>query len=129
MIRHEAETMPGQPVSCAHLRILVVEDDFLLAEDMKTELQKMGILVIGPAPSVAEALRLLDAALVVDGAILDIDLQGELSFPIADALRERAIPFVYATGQNPTTIPEAYQSVPCFAKPASVREVVKAVLA
>jgi CheY-like chemotaxis protein len=121
--------MPGLSVSYAHLRILVVEDDSIIADDMKGELQKMGVLVIGPASSVAAALRLLDAALVVDGAILDIDLQGEMSFPIADALRERAIPFVYATGQNPTTIPEAYQSVPRFAKSANVREVVKAVLA
>ena len=112
----------------AHLRILVVEDQYMIADDMKHDLHKMGALVIGPASSVAAALRMLEAAPVVDGAILDIDLYGETSFPIADALRARDIPFVFAIGYDDRLIPEPYQDVPRFEKPVSTHEVVQAIL-
>jgi CheY-like chemotaxis protein len=115
--------------SYAHLRILVVEDQSLFANDMKRDLQKMGALVIGPATSVSTALRMLEAAPVVDGAILDIDLHDEASLAIADALREREIPFVCTTAEDPAVIPEPYQDVTRCEKPVNVRSMVEAILA
>jgi CheY-like chemotaxis protein len=58
----------GQIIMFSHLRILVVEDEYMIADDMQHELEKLGVLVIGPAPTVAIALRLLDATPVLDGA-------------------------------------------------------------
>jgi DNA-binding response OmpR family regulator len=115
--------------SHAHLRILVVEDEYLLADGMQHELEKLGVLVIGPALTVATALRLLDAALVVDGAILDINLGGEKSFPIADALHEHSIPFVFASGYDSAMIPEPYRNVRCFEKPVDLQDVIRAIVA
>jgi CheY-like chemotaxis protein len=112
-----------------HRRTLVVEDEYLIADDLQHELEKLGMVVIGPAPTVAMALRLLDATPVLDGAILDIDLRGETSFPVADALRERGIPFVFTTGYATSMIPEPYRSMPRFEKPVSMQEVVLAILA
>jgi DNA-binding response OmpR family regulator len=116
-------------LSYAHLRILIVEDQHLVSESMKQDLQRMGVLVIGPASSVSTALRMLDAAPIVDGAILDIDLHGETSFPIADALRERDVPFVFSSGYDERLIPEPYQDVTRCEKPADVRTMVEAILA
>lgn len=115
-------------LSYSHLRILVVEDQYLISEDMKRDLQRMGVLVIGPASSVEAALRMLDAAPVVDGAILDIDLRGEMSFSVADALRERDIPFVFCSGYDERLIPEPYQDVTRCEKPVNVRSMVEAIL-
>jgi hypothetical protein len=78
--------------------------------------------------TVAVASRLLNAALVVDGAILDINLGGETSFPVADVLRERGIPFVLATGYDEATIPQPYLNVLHFEKPADMQEVVQVIL-
>jgi CheY-like chemotaxis protein len=111
-----------------HVRILVVEDEYLIADDMQRELERLGVVVIGPAPTVAMALRLLHAAPILDGAILDINLRGEKSFPVADALRERAIPFVFTTGYDPSMIPEPYRRMRRFEKPVSMHDVVRAVL-
>jgi CheY-like chemotaxis protein len=119
----------GQILMSSHHRILVVEDEYLIADDMRHELEKLGVLVIGPAPTVAMALRLLDAMPVLDGAILDINLRGEKSFLVADALRERSIPFVFTTGYAASMVPEAYQGVPRFEKPVNMQDVVRAILA
>jgi DNA-binding response OmpR family regulator len=117
------------PDPAHHRRILVVEDEYMIADDMRHELEKLGVVVIGPAPTVAMAFRLLDAAPVLDGAILDINLRGEPSFPVADALRERAIPFVFTTGYDPLMIPEPYRSMRRFEKPVAMQDVVRAILA
>jgi response regulator RpfG family c-di-GMP phosphodiesterase len=118
----------GQIVMSSHLRILVVEDEYMIVDDMQRELEKLGVLVIGPAPTVAMALRLLDATPVLDGAILDINLRGEKSFPVADALHERSIPFVFTTGYAASMIPEPYRSMPRFEKPVTMQDVVRAIL-
>jgi DNA-binding response OmpR family regulator len=116
-------------LSYAHHRILVIEDQPMLADHIKRSLQRMGALVIGPVSSVSTALGMLDAVPVVDGAILDIDLHDETSLAIADALREREIPFVCTTAEDPAVIPEPYQDVIRCGKPADVRSMVQAILA
>jgi DNA-binding response OmpR family regulator len=73
------------------LRILVVEDTFLVADSISSALQLRGCLVVGPVPRVQPALELARTE-VIEGAILDVNLAGELSFPVADALIERHIP-------------------------------------
>ena len=101
-------------------RILVVEDEYLLAQDLARELEDLGAEVLGPVPSVEEALALLDAEAPPDAAILDVNLGGEMVFPVAEALRERGVPFLFATGYDLWSLPQAYADVPCFEKPFDV---------
>ena len=81
-------------------RILVVEDEFLLMEDLCRDLQDAGAVVVGPAPSVAQALALIETEPAIDAAILDVNLGGEMAFPVADALQRRDCPFVFTTGYS-----------------------------
>ena len=100
--------------------ILLVEDEYLIAWALQDELQGSGAHVIGPAASVEDALALL-ASEPVDGAILDVSLDREKVFPVAEALSERGIPFVFATGYS--DLPPEWQHVPRFEKPVEVARV------
>ena len=98
-------------------RILVVEDEYMIAADLAQTLEKLGAVVVGPAPTVGRALRLVEAEGQLDGAVLDINLGSEKAYPVADALIARGVPFVFATGYDDWAVPAAYASVPRFEKP------------
>lgn len=89
----------SQPDISPSTRTLVVEDSFLLGLQMKTDLEQLGMEVLGPVPSVQAAIDMIDQN-PVDAAILDINLGNETSFPVAHALQERGIPFVFITGYD-----------------------------
>jgi CheY-like chemotaxis protein len=110
-------------------RILVVEDDYMVAEDLRIDLEELGALVLGPVAKVAAALELIAGGDRIDGATLDVTLGREKSFPVADALKARAIPFVFMTGYDSWAIPEAYRAFPRCSKPADIDEVVAHLLA
>lgn len=78
-------------------RILVVEDEMLLMMNIETTLEDLGCTAISSAANVSDALALLDER-VFDAAMLDVNLNGETSYPVADALVARGIPFAFATG-------------------------------
>ena len=105
-------------------RVLVVEDEYMLAQDLRQELEGMGAEVLGPVPSVAGALALLAGTAVPDAAILDVNLGGEMVFPVAEALRERGVPFIFTTGYDGWSLPPAYAEVPRCEKPFNVRRCV-----
>src|SRR4051794_39018019 len=96
-------SMPGLP-ALALRRVLIVEDDTFLADEMARALRKLGADVVGPAPTLDKALTLLEAE-PVDVAVLDINLQRERAFPVAAALRAQGVPFVFTTGYGQGTIP------------------------
>jgi CheY-like chemotaxis protein len=99
-------------------RILVVEDDFLLAEVLTDILANAGADVLGPFGWMDEALSFVTHhGGAFDCAVLDINLHGDKSFPIADALAILDIPFVFSTGYGVDTIPEAYRDYPRCEKP------------
>ena len=102
-------------------RILVVEDEYMLAEDLREDLESQGAEVMGPVASVADAMDLLRSGPAPDMAILDINLGGEMAFAVADALRAGAVPFIFATGYDAQAIPAAYADVPRSEKPVEVR--------
>ena len=79
------------------LRVLVVEDEPVVAMCLEDILEELGCVTIGPASRLAEGLRLAETD-AFDAAILDIDLSGERSTPIAQALQVRGVPFVFASG-------------------------------
>jgi CheY-like chemotaxis protein len=97
-------------------RILVVEDNFLLAETLRDLLEDCGCQLIGPAPRVAAALPLCTRDL--DGALLDINLGSETCFDVADRLSEQGIPFMFLSGYSDAAIvPARFDGVPRLAKP------------
>ena len=104
-----AEKLTGQ-------HVLIVEDEYFLAQDLVDFFQDLGVQVLGPAASVSEALRLLESA-AVQGAILDVNLRGERVYPVADVLRKRHVPFVFASGYGGELEPRAYADVPRCIKP------------
>ncbi len=109
----------------ADRRVLVVEDEYFLADDMAQALRKLGAEVVGPVPSLEEATALL-AHEHVDAAVLDINLRGQTVYPVADALREQGVPFVFATGYDETAVPEAYKDVPRWEKPFKPEDLARA---
>jgi DNA-binding response OmpR family regulator len=97
--------------------VLVVEDNFLVAEAIRDLLQEYGSAVLGPVGKVAPALALMDQYRV-DAAILDINLQGEWSFPVARRLLARGIPFLFLTGYDDLSIiPPDMREVTRITKP------------
>src|SRR5690348_5209039 len=78
--------------------ILIIEDEYFLADDLANEFTRRGADILGPLNQVADAIALLNSGAKVDGALLDINIRNEWIFPLAEALRERNIPFVFTTG-------------------------------
>jgi CheY-like chemotaxis protein len=118
-----AESVSG----IAGKHILVVEDDYFVAADLTSELEAAGAVILGPVNSVQRALALLaDQNLRIDAASLDINLNGELVYPLADVLRERRIPFIFCTGYDERTSPPSYRSVPRCEKPFVISDVIRA---
>ncbi|MBC7668572.1 response regulator [Caulobacter sp. DWR2-3-1b2] len=107
--------------------ILVVEDEYLLADELATNLSDAGAVVIGPVATVEDALALIDAEPRIDGAVLDANLQGALSFPVADRLLERGVPFVFTTGYNRSMIPSPYREIVRCDKPVDLAQVARVI--
>lgn len=105
-------------------RILIAEDEYLVAFDLRDELQLAGATVLGPAPSVDAALELIAANAQIDAAVLDINLDGKLVFPAADALILRKVPFLLTTGYDKAATPELYRHLPRCEKPFDPAEIV-----
>jgi CheY-like chemotaxis protein len=106
--------------------ILVVEDEYLLADDLCTELADHGATVLGPAATVDQGLRLLADAERVHGAVLDVNLRGEPVFRLADALTQRDLPFVFTTGYDADVLPPRFAHAPRCEKPVRLADVVAA---
>lgn len=85
------------------LRVLVVEDNFLAAEVVRDVLERSGCTVVGPVGRLADGLRLAECE-ALDAAVLDINLNGDRCFAIAEALRGRGVPFVFLTGYDDSAI-------------------------
>jgi CheY-like chemotaxis protein len=99
------------------LRVLVVEDEFFIADDLLQALQEQGAQVLGPVQTKGQALALLSGSEQIDFAVLDVNLHGETDFCVADALSARGIPFVMATGYTRETLPPRFRHVPYWEKP------------
>lgn len=98
------------------MRVLVVEDTLLIAEVIADELRDQGCNVVGPAARLEQGLALA-ADERLDGALLDVNLAGELCFPIADELAKRGVPFAFLTGYGDSVIPAGYRDMPRLTKP------------
>lgn len=97
-------------------RILVVEDDYIVATDICRGLSDLGATVLGPAPTPFYALALLGRR-GVDIAVLDIKLHGQDVFEVAEELTSRGTPIVFVTAMGAKTLPTAFRQCPVLAKP------------
>ena len=110
-------TMRIQKPRC---RVLVVEDEAAISILIEDMLVDFGTEIVGPAARIEEALRLADEE-ELDLAILDINLSGQPTYPVAEVLGARGIPFVFATGYNTTAVPDQFRGRPTLQKPFSFR--------
>jgi CheY-like chemotaxis protein len=98
--------------------ILVVEDSYFLATEMKVFLQEEGAAVAGPVASVRDGLALVEReGSHIDAAVLDVNLRNETVFPVADALTARRVPLVFCTGYEQLLLGRPYVNSPYITKP------------
>ena len=113
--------------SLAGKAILVVEDEYIFATDLQQELAQRGVAVVGPVPSVEKAVALIASGARIDGAVLDVNLQGEMVFAVADLLLARSVPFLFTTGYDQAVIPPRFDTILRCEKPLEVGNLCKAV--
>ena len=103
------------------LRILVVEDTLMLAEVLVDQLEGCGCEVVGPVGHLNRGVTLAQSE-KLDGALLDVNLNGERCFPIAEVLTARSIPFAFLTGYGDAAIAPEFRHIPRLSKPYSTAE-------
>lgn len=106
------------------LRVLVVEDEPVVAMCLEDILEGLGCIAVGPASRLDEGLKLVRES-AIDAAILDINLGSESSTPIAAHLREKGIPFAFASGYG--AVPDGFEGAPLIEKPYREAEIVAAI--
>lgn len=98
-------------------RILIVEDESLVAMLMETILEDMGATPVGAISTVEEALTIVAEDAALDAALLDVNVAGTEVFPVADALKSKGIPFVFSTGYGESGLPDRWRGHPTIQKP------------
>ena len=121
-------TVDGPARGRARKRILVVEDEFVVAMLLEQQLQAAGFEVIGPLAQLPEAVRAASGP--IDLAVLDVNLRGEMVFPAARILLARGIPVVFCSGYTAlAAIPAEFAAVPQISKPYDPEELLRMVAA
>ena len=110
-----------------NVRILVVEDEYLLAEELRSKLAAAGAVVVGVVSNVQDGLASIEAHRDLQAVILDVNLGGEPVFPLADRLLERGIPFLFTTGYDLSAIPPRFNEAPRCQKPLNVAKLIQAI--
>ena len=116
-----------EPAEVPAWRILVVEDEFLVAADIALMLEELGCHPVGPIGDLEAAIRAAHEE-ALDAALLDVNLHGRSAMPVADALAARDVPFVFCTGYGAQRLPR-HADAPRLAKPFQTRELQRAILA
>ncbi len=97
-------------------RVLFVEDEAMVSMLIEDMLLDLGIEVVGPVTKLDQMLTLAREA-AVEAAILDINIGGQFTYPVADILQARGVPVIFATGYGASALPERYRSTPTLHKP------------
>lgn len=105
--------------------ILVVEDEYLIAEDLAVILKDAGADVIGPADSLPRGIWLASETERIEAALLNVFLNGVTVFPLVDQLRTRGIPMLFLTGYDDGDIPDQYSDIRRCEKPGGMARVVE----
>ncbi len=116
--------MPKGDADQARPCILLVEDEFLVGLLVQETLREFGFAPVGPYSTLASA-REASRSHPIDAAVLDVNLNGEMVYPLAEELVTRGIPFVLLTGYGTADLPPALRAVPHLAKPCDLAALVK----
>lgn len=106
-------------------RVLVVEDESLVAMLLETILEDMECIPVGPASNIDDGEALARATADLDAALLDVNVAGRQVFPVAEVLKARGVPFVFSTGYGEGGLPEEWRGQPTIQKPfteAAIRD-------
>lgn len=98
-------------------RVLIVEDESLVAMLLETILEDMGCSPVGPAATVDDGLKIISDGEPLDAALLDVNVAGRQVFPVAQALKDRGVPFVFSTGYGEGGLPDEWRGQPTLQKP------------
>jgi len=120
---------PGRPTPLAGRRILVIEDEYFLADDIARHLASLGAEILGPIPDIEEAESLLKDGTTIDSALLDINIRSQMIFPLARALRSRKVPFVFTTGYDRASLGAEFQDIEVWEKPLDLPRLAHALAA
>jgi DNA-binding NtrC family response regulator len=105
-------------------QVLVVEDEYFMADEMGEAVRRAGAIVLGPVPDIEGAMAIIATARV-DAAVLDVRLGDETSFPVATALKAKGVQVVFVTGYDDWFLPDDLDDVPIYRKPADPDNVVR----
>jgi DNA-binding response OmpR family regulator len=114
-------THPENPGPLAGRRVLVIEDEYFLADDIVRALTALGARIVGPYGDLDEATGVLDRDVAIDAAIVDINLKDEMAFPLACTLRSRKVPLVFTSGYDRISIAPEFQDVRLWGKPLDIK--------
>jgi CheY-like chemotaxis protein len=103
------------------IKVLVVEDEGLVAMMIESALETLGCHLVSSVARVAPALEIAGTA-EIDVAVLDVNVNGQPIFPVAEVLRERGIPFLFSTGYGASALPDAFSNYQVLNKPFSEEE-------
>jgi len=118
--------MPERSLRNCH--VLIAEDEFMVAESLRHELEDVGAIVVGPCATLEQTLaEIASEGERIDGAVLDVNLAEHAVYPAADMLAERGIPFVFTTGYDASNLPPRFANVLRCEKPISMSRVARAV--
>lgn len=106
-------------------RILIVEDEYFLADDMVCAFRALGAEIAGPVGHLEDAVRILHQPGVLDGAVLDVNIRSEMVFPIARELRARGVPFVFTSGYDKVALGKEFEGIPLWEKPIDLNAMVR----
>jgi DNA-binding NtrC family response regulator len=121
--------MVAMPERSLHnCRVLIAEDEFMVAESLRHELEDTGAIIIGPCATLEQTLaEIASDDQKIDGAVLDVNLAEHAVYPAADMLAARGIPFIFTTGYDANNLPARFAGIPRCEKPISMSRVVRAV--
>ncbi len=112
-------------------RVLIVEDESLVAMLLETILADLGCDVVGPESNIEDGLNVASGTAPLDAALLDVNVAGQEIFPVAEALKARGVPFVFSTGYGEAGLPEHWRGNPTVQKPfteGAIRDALMAAL-
>lgn len=112
-------------------RVLIVEDESLVAMLLETILADLGCDVVGPESNIEDGLNVASGTAPLDAALLDVNVAGREIFPVAEALKARGVPFVFSTGYGEAGLPEHWRGNPTVQKPfteGAIRDALMAAL-
>jgi CheY-like chemotaxis protein len=109
------------PGPLAGRRVLVIEDEYFLADDIVQALTALGARIVGPYGDLSEATDVVDRDIAIDAAIMDINLRNDMVFPLARLLRSRKVPLLFTTGYDQSSIEPEFQNVRLWGKPLDMK--------